>query len=49
MTSWAKANGRFGKEDFVYLAEENVYRCPAGEKLTYRVTYQDHGLKLHRY
>ena len=31
MTSRAKANGRFGKEDFVYLAEENVYRCPAGE------------------
>jgi hypothetical protein len=36
MTSWAKAEGRFGKEDFVYLAEADVYRCPAGEKLTYR-------------
>jgi hypothetical protein len=34
MTSSAKADGRFGKEDFVYLAEENVYRCPAGEKLS---------------
>jgi hypothetical protein len=33
MTSSAKAEGRFGEEDFVYLAEENVYRCPAGEKL----------------
>src|SRR5215471_2297559 len=49
MTSRAKANGRFGKEDFVYLAEENVYRCPAGEKLTYRFTSEEHGLKLHRY
>jgi transposase len=49
MTSWAKANGRFGKEDFVYLAAENVYRCPAGEKLTYRFTSEEHGLKLHRY
>jgi hypothetical protein len=33
MTSSAKAEGRFGKEDFVYLAEENVYGCPASEKL----------------
>jgi len=32
MTSSAKAEGRFGKEDFVYLAEENVYRCLAAEK-----------------
>src|SRR5215470_12094282 len=38
MTSSAKADGRFGKQDFVYLADEDVYRCPAGEKLTYRFT-----------
>ena len=31
------------------LAEENVYRCPTGEKLTYRFTSQEHGLKLRRY
>ena len=31
LTSGAKADGRFGKQDFVYVAEENVYRCPAGE------------------
>jgi transposase len=43
MTSWAKAEGRFGKEDFVYLAEENVYRCPAGEKLKYRFTSEETG------
>jgi hypothetical protein len=29
----------------VYLAEENVYRCPAGEKLT----SQEHAQNLHRY
>jgi hypothetical protein len=29
MTSGAKADGRFGKQDFVYDAGENVYRCPA--------------------
>jgi DNA invertase Pin-like site-specific DNA recombinase len=25
-----------GKQDFVYLPSKDVYRCPAGEKLTYR-------------
>src|SRR5215467_2217230 len=29
MTSGAKADGRFGKQDFVYLPAEDVYRCPA--------------------
>ena len=38
MTSNAKAEGRFGKQDFVYLAADNAYRCPAGERLTYRYT-----------
>ena len=28
MTSGAKADGRFGKQDFVYLPAEDVYRCP---------------------
>jgi hypothetical protein len=32
MTSGAKSDGRFGKQDFVYMLEEDVYRCPAGEK-----------------
>jgi len=32
MTSGAKSEGRFGKQDFVYLPEEDVYRCPAGER-----------------
>ena len=31
LTSGAKAEGRFGKQDFVYLPEQDVYRCPAGE------------------
>ena len=42
MTSGTKAKGRFGKQDFVYLADEDVYRCPAGEKLNYRL-YQRGG------
>jgi transposase len=29
MTSGAKAEGRFGKQNFVYLPDEDVYRGPA--------------------
>jgi transposase len=49
MTSGAKADGRFGKQDFVYLPTEDVYRCPAGEMLTYRYTNEEDGKTLHRY
>ena len=38
MTSRSKAEGRFGKQDFRYLAEEDVYICPAGERLAYHYT-----------
>jgi transposase len=33
MTSGAKADGRFGKQDFIYLPERDAYRCPAGETM----------------
>ena len=49
LTSGAKAKGRFGKQDFVYLAEDDVYRCPAGERLVYHYTNQERGLSLRRY
>lgn len=32
MTSNAKAEGRFGKQDFAYLPDEDVYRCPSGPR-----------------
>jgi len=38
MTSGAKSEGRFGTHDFVYLPEDDVYRCPAGERLKYYFT-----------
>ena len=44
MTSNSKAEGRFGKQDFRYLAEEDVYICPAGERLTYHFTNEENGL-----
>ena len=48
-TSVAKANGRFGKQDFVYVAADDVYRCPAGERLTYRFTREEDGKMMRRY
>jgi hypothetical protein len=49
MTSGAKSEGRFGKQDFVYLPQEDVYRCPAGERLKYYYTNVENELKLRRY
>ena len=49
LTSSAKADGRFGKQDFVYSPEQDVYRCPAGEVLSRRMTTVENGQKLHRY
>ena len=33
----------FHKSDFVYEAEEDAYRCPAGQRLTRRGEYEKHG------
>ena len=49
MTSGAKSAGRFGKQDFVYNPVDDVYRCPAGEKLTYRYTNVEDGKTMRRY
>jgi transposase len=49
MTSGAKSEGRFGKQNFVYLPDEDVYRCPAAQRLKYSFTAVEHGQKLHRY
>ncbi len=48
-TSGAKAKGRFGKQDFRYLHEDDVYICPADERLRYRYTTEEKGLTLRRY
>ena len=49
MTSGSRIRGRFVKQDFVYLAADDVYRCPAGENLTYHFTSVEKGLTLYRY
>jgi transposase len=49
LASGAKSDGRFGKQDFAYLPDEDVYRCPAGEWLSYRYTNEEAGKTLRRY
>jgi transposase len=49
MTSGAKAAGRFGKQDFVYMAEDDEYRCPADERLTWRFNNVENGMTLRNY
>jgi len=49
ITSGAQADGRFGKADFIYSAEKNEYRCPAGQSLIWRSSRVERGLNLHRY
>lgn len=49
LTSNSKADGRFDKRDFVYIAKRDEYRCPAGERAIWRMTVVEQGLRLHRY
>jgi transposase len=49
LTSGAKADGRWGKQDFAYQPETDTYRCPAGETMTRRFSNVEHGLTLHAY
>jgi transposase len=49
MTSNAKAEGRFDKSDFIYIAKDDEYQCPAGQRAIYRFTREENGLQLRRY
>ena len=48
-TSNAAADGRFGRADFIYNAERNEYRCPAGQSLIWRFASVEHGLNMDCY
>lgn len=48
-TSGNRVKGMYVKADFAYDAAADVYRCPAGNKLTYRFTTEEDGLKLRCY
>jgi hypothetical protein len=49
LTSGSKSEGRFGKQDFVYVADDDTWRCPAGERLTSRYISVEHGMNLYVY
>lgn len=49
MTSIAKADGRFGKDDFIYDGDNDEYRCPAGERLIWRYQTVEKEQMMHRY
>lgn len=48
-TSAAKKLGLFGKEDFVYDRESDLYVCPAGKRLTYRFAATEKGRDIKYY
>ncbi len=47
--SSGKVEGRFCVGDFIYDAERDEYRCPAGQALTWRFESIEHGLKMYCY
>ncbi|MEK8085430.1 IS1182 family transposase [Aquabacterium sp. A3] len=49
MTSNARAEGRFDKTDFVYIAHADEYQCPAGERAIHRFSREEAGLQIHIY
>jgi transposase len=48
-TSNNKAKGLFDKLDFHYIAKDDEYQCPAGERLARRTNTHDHGKPTARY
>ncbi len=48
-TSGNRKKSMYVKADFAYEANVDVYRCPAGEALTYRYTTEEGGLVVRRY
>ena len=49
LTSPSRAEGRFDKRDFIYIASLDEYRCPAGGRAPKRMTTVERGMIMHRY
>jgi transposase len=43
------SKGLFGRKDFHYVPEKDEYRCPANERLIWRMTSAEAGLMVNRY
>jgi transposase len=48
-TSGNQAKGQFGRDAFRYIAQDDEYECPAGQRLLRHGSVQDKGRTLHRY
>ncbi len=48
-TSPNRAKGQFGREAFRYIAADDEYQCPAGQRLVRHMTTREKGKTLHRY
>ena len=48
-TSTSRADGRYDKSDFVYIAKRDAYRCPAGEYAIRRFTSIEKGMAIYKY
>jgi transposase len=49
MTSNARAEGRFDKTDFIYIARDDEYQCPAGKRAIHRFSREEAGLQISIY
>jgi transposase len=49
LTSGNRSKGLFVKQDFRYVEADDVYVCPAGERLSYRFANLEKGMRLRRY
>jgi len=49
MTSSAKAEGRFDKDDFIFDRQSDEYKCPAGSRLIWRFAREEDGYLINRY
>jgi len=48
-TSGNQAKGLFGRDAFHYIAQDDEYECPAGQRLVRHGTTQDKGRTIYRY
>jgi transposase len=48
-TSNNQAKGQFDKRDFRYIAADDEYQCPAGQRAIWRFTTIEHGMTMHKY
>jgi len=48
-TSASPGKGQYDKRYFKYVAEDDEYECPAGERLIWRMRTEERGLEIDRY